>query len=287
MRLVSFQTNDRQIRTGGVRAGALIDLAATDSKIPTSMRELLGYGDAIWPLVKAAIERGSPISSKDIKILAPVPDPQKIFGIGLNYADHARETGKEIPTEPIIFNKLPTAVRANGDNIVVPKLTNKVDYEAELVVIIGKAGRNIPREQAMQYVAGYTCGNDVSARDWQAHKPGGQWLLGKSFDSFAPFGPELVTPDEAGDVNNLRIQSRIDGTTMQDSTTAQLIFDIPYLINYISGCVTLMPGDVIFTGTPPGVGVARKPPVYLQPGQTVEVEIDRIGLLSNPVVGEK
>ncbi len=286
MRLVSLQTQPGQSRVAGVRAGRYIDLQAVDPKIPTTMRELLQAGAGIWQQVARAIEQGSEIVGP-ITLLAPMPDPQKIFGIGLNYADHAREQGKEPPAEPVIFNKLPTCVRAHGNPIVLPKLSKEVDYEAELVVIIGKRGKHIARADAMSHVAGYACGNDVSARDWQARKPGGQWLLGKSFDSFAPFGPEMVTVDEVGELPNLRIQSRIDGRVMQDSTLAQLIFDVPYLLEYISGICTLEPGDVIFTGTPPGVGMARKPPVWLQPGQTVEVEIERVGTLSNPVVAEE
>lgn len=286
MRLVSLQTKPGQSRVAGVRAGHYIDLQAVDPVIPTTMRELLQAGASIWPQVSRAIDQGPEIIVPTT-LLAPVPDPQKIFGIGLNYADHAREQGKEPPAEPVIFNKLPTCVRAHGNPIVLPKLSKEVDYEAELVVIIGKRGKHISRAAAMSHVAGYACGNDVSARDWQARKPGGQWLLGKSFDSFAPFGPELVTVDEVGELPNLRIQSRIDGCVMQDSTLSQLIFDVPYLLEYISGICTLEPGDVIFTGTPPGVGMARKPPVWLQPGQTVEVEIERVGTLSNPVVAEE
>ena len=169
---------------------------------------------------------------------------------------------------------------------MLPKLSQEVDYEAELVAVIGRGGRHIPRDAALDHVAGYCCGHDVSARDWQLRKPGGQWLLGKSFDSFAPFGPELVTSDEVGDAGNLRIQLRINGRTMQDSTTAQLIFSVAELVAYVSGVCTLAPGDVIFTGTPAGVGVARKPPVFLQAGDTVEVEIERLGLLRNRVVAE-
>jgi 2-keto-4-pentenoate hydratase/2-oxohepta-3-ene-1,7-dioic acid hydratase in catechol pathway len=286
MRLVSIQNSQGQIRVAGVRDGQYIDLQSCDPEIPATMRELLRKGNNILAQVARAIENGKPISG-NVTLLAPVPDPQKIFGIGLNYADHAREQGKEPPAEPVIFNKLPTCVRAHGNPIVLPKLSKEVDYEAELVVIIGKRGKHISRDTAMSYVAGYACGNDVSARDWQARKPGGQWLLGKSFDSFAPFGPELVTPDEVGDLPKLRIQSRIDGRVMQDSTLSQLIFDVPYLLEYISGICTLEPGDVIFTGTPPGVGMARKPPVWLEPGQTVEVEIERVGTLSNPVIAEE
>jgi 2-keto-4-pentenoate hydratase/2-oxohepta-3-ene-1,7-dioic acid hydratase in catechol pathway len=161
-----------------------------------------------------------------------------------------------------------------------------VDYEAELVAVIGVGGRNIPLASAAEHVAGYCCGHDVSARDWQMRKPGGQWLLGKSFDGFAPCGPELVTADELREPGKLRIQLRLNGRTMQDSNTEQLIFSVPQLVAYLSQVCTLAPGDLIYTGTPPGVGAARRPPVFLQPGDQVEVEIERIGVLSNPVVAE-
>jgi 2-keto-4-pentenoate hydratase/2-oxohepta-3-ene-1,7-dioic acid hydratase in catechol pathway len=232
----------------------------------------------------AAIESGSRIDRDKVRLLPPVPRPEKIICIGLNYADHARETGKEAPAEPVVFNKLQTALRAAGDPIVLPRLSSKVDYEAELVVVIGARGRHIAKEKALEHVAGYTCGNDVSARDWQAQKPGGQWLLGKSFDSFAPLGPELVTADEVGDAGNLAIRLAINGRTMQDSRTSQLIFGVRELVSYISGVCTLAPGDLIYTGTPSGVGFARKPPIFLQAGDTVEVEIEKIGVLRNPVI---
>jgi 2-keto-4-pentenoate hydratase/2-oxohepta-3-ene-1,7-dioic acid hydratase in catechol pathway len=186
----------------------------------------------------------------------------------------------------VIFCKFATTVSADGAPIVLPKVSKKVDYEAELVAVIGRGGRHIPLDAALEHVAGYCCGHDVSARDWQTGKPGGQWLLGKSFDTFAPFGPELVTADELGDPGNLRVQLRLNGRTMQDSSTRQFIFSVAELVAYVSGVCTLHPGDVIFTGTPSGVGVARKPPVYLQPGDEVEVEIERIGVLRNPVVAE-
>ena len=186
----------------------------------------------------------------------------------------------------MLFNKFPSAVCSHGDPIVLPRLTDKVDYEAELVVVIGAPGRYIPKEKALEHVAAYCCGNDVSARDWQLHKPGGQWLLGKSFDSFAPFGPALVTTDELPSAANLGIQLRLNGQIMQQSNTAQLIFPVEELIAYVSGVCTLVPGDVIFTGTPSGVGGSRKPPVFLTPGDVVEVEIDHLGVLRNPVVAE-
>ena len=285
MRLVSFQSPSGS-RVAAVRGDEYVDLAKADPGIPSSMNEFLAGGRQLFDRATIAAQRGSGISRDQVRLLAPVPTPQKVFCVGLNYADHARETGKEAPPEPVIFNKFVTAVSAHEAAIVLPKLSREVDYEAELVAVIGRGGRHIPRESALDHVAGYCCGHDVSARDWQLRKPGGQWLLGKSFDTFAPFGPELVTSDEVGDAGKLRIQLRINGKTMQDSTTAQLIFSVAELVAYLSGVCTLAPGDVIFTGTPPGVGAARKPPVFLQPGDTVEVEIERVGILRNRVVAE-
>jgi 2-keto-4-pentenoate hydratase/2-oxohepta-3-ene-1,7-dioic acid hydratase in catechol pathway len=216
--------------------------------------------------------------------LPPVVEPNKIICIGLNYADHATETGAELPTIPVVFNKFPTTLTGHRQPIYLPAISDKVDYEAELVVVIGKGGRHIPASTALDHVFGYTCGHDVSARDWQKGKPGGQWLLGKTFDSFAPLGPWIVTADGPDHARDLRVQFRLNGTTMQDSSTRHFIFSISFLIEHLSKFCTLRPGDLLFTGTPSGVGVARTPPVFLQPGDLAEVEIDGIGVLANPVV---
>jgi 2-keto-4-pentenoate hydratase/2-oxohepta-3-ene-1,7-dioic acid hydratase in catechol pathway len=221
-----------------------------------------------------------------VRFLPPIPDPRKIICIGLNYRDHAEESGVPVPPEPVLFSKYPTALIGHLEAIVLPRVSNEVDYEAELVVVIGSQGRHIPEERAAAYIGGYMVGHDVSARDWQLHKPAKQWMAGKTFDTFAPTGPELVTPEEVADPHALGIRLRLNGQTMQDSTTAQLIFRIERLIAYLSQIMTLEPGDLIFTGTPPGVGMARKPPVWLQPGDVVEVEIDGLGTLRNPVVAE-
>ncbi len=213
--------------------------------------------------------------------------PQKIICVGLNYADHAAESGAKVGDEPVIFNKFPTALAAHGDPIRLPKVGADVDYEAELVAVIGVGGKNISRGAALDHVAGYACGHDVSARDWQKDKPGGQWLLGKSFDGFAPLGPELVTADEVGNPHELDIRLRLNGQVMQDSNTSQLIFCVDVLVSYISQVCTLLPGDLIYTGTPPGVGMARKPPVLLTAGDVVAVEIEKIGVLRNPVALEE
>jgi 2-keto-4-pentenoate hydratase/2-oxohepta-3-ene-1,7-dioic acid hydratase in catechol pathway len=283
MRLISYATQSGS-RVAGRRGDYFVDLNLADPELPPTMRELLALGPAALDRARAAIQAGQPLDPQSIRILAPVPNPEKVICVGLNYADHAAESGLQIPTEPVIFNKFPTAVSGHQAPILLPKSSSQVDYEAELVVVIGAKGRDIPEAQAMDYVAGYACGHDVSARDWQLAKPGGQWLLGKTFDTFAPFGPHLVTADEIDDPGSLQIRLRLNGQILQNSNTSQLIFPIPQLIHYISGVCTLKPGDVIFTGTPPGVGFARKPQIFLQPGDLVEVEIERIGILANPVI---
>lgn len=285
MRLVSLW-REGTARVAAVRQGKYIDLNAADRGLPVTMNGLLALGPNGLQRAAAAAEKGPEIDPASVRLLAPVPAPQKVICIGLNYADHAAESGQAIPAEPVVFCKFPTAVAAHGDDIRLPRLSEKVDYEAELVVVIGQGGRYIPREAAYQHVAGYACGHDVSARDWQLQKPGGQWLLGKTFDGFAPFGPELVTADEVGDPGNLRIALRLNGQVMQDSNTRQLIFAVDQLIAYISSVCTLHPGDVIFTGTPPGVGGARKPPVYLRPNDVAEVEIEKLGVLRNRFVSD-
>lgn len=286
MRLVTYSSANGPRAAGG-RDGGFVDLNEADPGLSPSLAELLGQGPACYDRIRAAINKGKVLPSGSVRLLAPIPAPQKVICIGLNYADHAKESGQAPPPEPVVFCKFPTAVRGHGDEIVLPAVSKEVDYEAELVAVIGRGGRNIAESKALDHVAGYCCGHDVSARDWQLRKPGGQWLLGKTFDSFAPFGPELVTADEVGDPGKLRIALRLNGQTMQDSTTAQLIFSIAQLVAYVSQACTLMPGDVIFTGTPPGVGAARKPPVFLKPGDQVEVEIEKLGVLRNPVVAER
>ncbi len=215
------------------------------------------------------------------KLLPPVPPPEKSFCIGLNYIEHANETGTQIPDQPVVFNKLPSAIIGHGQAICLPKVSDKVDFEGELVVVIGKAGRHISKASAMDHVFGVTCGNDVSARDWQKGVPQQQWLLGKTFDTFGPIGPCVVTTAEVPNPGNLKIRMLLNGETMQDSNTSNLIFDIPTLIAHISQIVTFQPGDLIFTGTPPGVGAARTPPIFLQPGDECRVEIEKIGTLIN------
>ncbi len=282
MRLVSYQSSSGS-RVAAALNGVYVDLNAVDHELPVSMKALLALGPEGLERAAAAARRGEPLEAP-IALLPPVPDPEKVICVGLNYADHARESGVEPPEEPVLFNKFPSALTAHQQPIVLPRESNEVDYEAELVVVIGRGGRHIAVKDAMQHVAGYCPGHDVSARDWQLGKPGKQWLLGKTFDTFAPCGPELTTRDEISDPGNLRIQFRLNGASLQDSNTKEFIFPIDAVVAYVSSVCTLKPGDLIFTGTPPGVGFARKPPVYLQPGDVAEVEIEGLGVLRNPVV---
>lgn len=221
------------------------------------------------------------------KLLAPL-EPAAILCIGLNYRRHAEEGGKPVPEHPVLFMKTPSAVQHPGEPIVLPRRlrSDRVDYECELAAVIGRECKNASRDEALQYVLGYTCANDVSARDWQAQWGGGQWCRGKTFDTFCPLGPSLVTADDIPSPNDLRLKTTLNGQVMQDGTTADMIFDVPRLIEFLCGSTTLRPGTVILTGTPHGVGFARTPPVYLQPGDEISVQIDQIGRLTNPVVAE-
>ena len=221
------------------------------------------------------------------QLLTPI-DFRCIYAIGLNYRAHAEETGMEIPKYPMVFMKAPTAVQNPGDPVVLPRFlrSDKVDYEAELGVVIGRPCKNVKPEDALSYVLGYVCANDVSARDWQKEKGGGQFCRGKTFDTFCPVGPCLATADEIPDPSSLTIRSYVNDEMMQESKTDDLIFDVPALISFLSGSTTLLPGTLILTGTPAGVGEARDPKRFLIPGDEVTVEIDGVGMLTNPVVEE-
>jgi 2-keto-4-pentenoate hydratase/2-oxohepta-3-ene-1,7-dioic acid hydratase in catechol pathway len=228
---------------------------------------------------------GERIPESEAKFAAPVPRPPKIICIGLNYRDHAIESGMPIPETPTVFAKFPTAVIGPGAAIVLPKASKRPDYEAELAVVIGKGGRHIPEARWREHVFGYTILNDVSARDFQMATS--QWMIGKTFDTFAPMGPAIVTADEIEDPHNLAISLELSGDLMQNSNTSNLVFGVPALIAYLSSVFTLEPGDIIATGTPPGVGFARKPPRYLMAGDEVRVRVEGLGELYNPVVAEE
>jgi 2-keto-4-pentenoate hydratase/2-oxohepta-3-ene-1,7-dioic acid hydratase in catechol pathway len=221
------------------------------------------------------------------KLLAPLV-PSSILCIGLNYRHHAAESGKPAPEIPILFVKGPNTLQNPGDPIYLPTFlkSDEVDYECELAVVIGRTCKNVRRKNALEYVLGYTCGNDVSARDWQIKKGGSQWCRGKTFDTFCPLGPCLVTPDEIPNPNALTIRTILNGQVVQDWNTNDMIFDVPDLIEFLSGSTTLLPGTVILTGTPQGVGMAAKPPRWLKSGDSITVEIEKIGKLTNPVLSE-
>jgi 2-keto-4-pentenoate hydratase/2-oxohepta-3-ene-1,7-dioic acid hydratase in catechol pathway len=221
------------------------------------------------------------------KLLAPVA-PAAMLCIGLNYKHHAAESKAPVPEYPVLFVKNPGALNHPGGPIAIPRhlRSDEVDYECELAVVIGRPCKNVSRANALDYVLGYTCANDVSARDWQKIRSGGQWCRGKSFDTFGPLGPCLVTRDEIPNPNALRIRTIINGETLQDWNTNDMIFDVPALIEFLSGSTTLLPGTVILTGTPHGVGMARTPPRWLKPGDSVTIDIEKIGSLTNPVILE-
>jgi 2-keto-4-pentenoate hydratase/2-oxohepta-3-ene-1,7-dioic acid hydratase in catechol pathway len=218
------------------------------------------------------------------RLLAPLA-PVNILCIGLNYRRHADETGATYPERPILFIKPTTTVIGPGDPIVLPAISTEVDYECELAAVIGKTARNVSEDDALGYVLGYTAANDVSARDWQ-NRFDRQWARGKSFDTFCPLGPVLVTADAIPDPNNLRVKTRVSGETLQDSSTADMIFGVREIVSYLSRGMTLLPGTVILTGTPEGVGMGRKPPRWLQNGEVCEIEVENIGTLRNPVRSE-
>jgi 2-keto-4-pentenoate hydratase/2-oxohepta-3-ene-1,7-dioic acid hydratase in catechol pathway len=228
---------------------------------------------------------GERLDPATVRLLAPIPRPPKIIGIGLNYRDHAAEGGNPIPDVPAVFAKFPTAVVGHGEPIILPRNSTKPDYEAELAVVIGKGGRHIFEEQWRDHVFGYTIANDVSARDFQSATS--QWMIGKTFDTFAPMGPTIVTADEIPNPHDLEISLTLSGEVMQQSNTRNLIFGVPRLIAYLSSVFTLETGDIILTGTPAGVGFARKPPRWLRPGDECRVKIEGIGELVNPVIAEE
>jgi 2-keto-4-pentenoate hydratase/2-oxohepta-3-ene-1,7-dioic acid hydratase in catechol pathway len=232
-----------------------------------------------------AREEGLLIKRTTARLLAPVPRPGKLIAIGLNYRDHAAESNMPIPERPVVFSKFTTSVIGMDEPVVLPPTSEQVDYEAELGVVIGRRAKRVSRTDALSYVLGYTNFNDVSARDFQFAD--GQWQRGKSCDTFAPMGECIVTTDEVPDPHKLSIKLRLNGLTMQDSNTDQLIFGVPELVAFLSETITLEPGDVIATGTPPGVGFARKPPVFLKDGDVMEVEVEKLGTLRSPVIAAR
>jgi 2-keto-4-pentenoate hydratase/2-oxohepta-3-ene-1,7-dioic acid hydratase in catechol pathway len=274
MKLVSFSTTDGKVRPGALHGDTIIDLSSA------------GYADALAVIAAGltAAPEGSAFARDQVKLHAPIANPPRIFAIGLNYRDHAAESKMQLPPVPVVFFKLHTSIIGPGEPIVLPKATSEPDYEAELAFVIGKGGYRIPASAWREHVYGFTIANDVSARDVQFATS--QWSMAKSFNTFCPLGPAIVTTDEVADPHSLSIGLSIDGETLQSSNTRELVFKVPDLVEYISSIAPLLPGDIVSTGTPGGVGLGRNPKRWLRPGETVTVSVEGLGSLTNPVVAE-
>ncbi|MGC9781660.1 MAG: fumarylacetoacetate hydrolase family protein [Candidatus Heimdallarchaeota archaeon] len=310
MKIFAFQTKDGVERLGTFWNDIeVFDIVKVGERLPKpkfevikNMEELISMGDkSIKKLNKmikelkelevndleifTEIKTNAFYPVKEIKFLPPLTNPQKIICLGRNFLEHAKEGGKEPPINPMIWGKFNTAIIGHQDNIILPKISEKVDVEIELVVVIGKEGKHIPEEEALEYVWGYTIGNDVTARDYQYTDK--QFTRAKTMDTFAPLGPWIVTSDELTDPQKLELELKVNGNTWQKSHTKHMIFSVAYTIAYLSKSFTFKPGDLIFTGTPSGVGHYQKPPVYLKKGNIITLSIENIGVLSNPVVEEE
>jgi acylpyruvate hydrolase len=292
MKLVTYKVNE-EVKVGALSGDQVIDLAAAHeaktgqaTEFPKSMMAFLQAGAAGLEMARAALafagqRQEFATSVSQIFFLPPVVKPGKVLALGRNYAAHAKEGNAKVPDYPMLFNKTATSLTGAGQPIVIPAVCKKVDYEGELAIIIGKRCRNVSEDEALDYVAGYAVGNDVSARGWQRRTS--QFAVGKMVDTFGPLGPALVTSDEVADVQKLSIRTWVNGQLMQKSDTSYMIFSVAFTISYISQISTLEPGDVIFSGTPEGVGFAQKPPFFLKAGDEVTIEIESIGRLTNPV----
>jgi len=272
LKIVTYSTNGGSTGVGKVEDGQIVPLGVT------SVQEYMDRGHG-------AFDAGEAVPLAEARLHAPVPRPQKIVCIGLNYRDHAEETGQPIPDRPIVFAKFPNGLVGHGEPIVVPPITEQADYEAELAVVVGRRARNVPEPEALGHVFGYANANDVSARDVQLGE-GGQWTRGKAIDTFCPMGPCVVTRDEVPDPQDLPVRCVLNGEVVQDGHTSRMIFPVAELVSFLSTGMTLEPGDVILTGTPPGVGMARDPQLFLKDGDEVTVEIGGLGRLTNPVVAK-
>lgn len=286
LRLVQFE-KDGLTRVGaelGV-GGDIVDLTAIDGSIPHTTIGLLQAGEQALAAASAAVASGTHVLARSsVKLHAPITGPEKVICVGMNYVDHCTEQNLPVPETPVIFSKFASAIVDPDADVELPPETEELDFEVELAIVVGKAGRRIPESEAMSHVAGYTVAHDVSARDWQLKKNSGQWLLGKTFDTFCPLGPSLVTVAGLSDPHHLGIRCRLNGEVVQNSNTEQLVHKTQGLIVFISKFITLKPGDLILTGTPPGVGCFRKPPLWLKKGDVVECEIDEIGCIRNVIV---
>lgn len=288
MRFVQFERGgERRVGVEIRDGGDIVDLCAGDSSIPSDMRSFIEGGQKTLLAAKSVIDRGGSVIPRDsVKIVAPIYNPDKVLCVGMNYKDHCEEQNAPVPIEPVIFNKFPSSIIGPTEDLQYPEETQKLDWEVELTIVIGKDAKRVQESDAMNYVFGYTVAHDVSARDWQLEpgKNGGQWLIGKAMDGFCPLGPAIVMKEDINDPHNLGLRCRVNGVTKQDSNTNQLVHKTAAMVSFISRFMTLRPGDVILTGTPPGVGVFRKPPEYLKKGDVVECEIDGIGKVVNKIV---
>jgi acylpyruvate hydrolase len=271
------------------------ELAVADLRVPDDLLALLRGGETSMAAARRAVqfvEENCAAEDRrilchplaDVDLLAPLQKPGKVVCVGLNYRSHLAEIGESIPEFPILFHKAATSVIGHEQAIVLPRISRQVDYEGELAVVIGRRGKNISQPEALSYVAGYTCANDVSAHDLEFRTS--QWTSGKMLDTFCPLGPVLVTRDELPDPGSLRLATMLNGQTVQRSGTSDMIFPVPFLVSYVSSLATLEPGDLLLTGTPAGIGCNQKPQIFLRPGDRVSVHIDGIGTLTNPVVAE-
>jgi 2-keto-4-pentenoate hydratase/2-oxohepta-3-ene-1,7-dioic acid hydratase in catechol pathway len=283
MRLATF-THDASQRLGAVDGDEIVDLAASLPDLPRDMIGLLEAGPEALLAVREAVARGPRLPLSDVRLDAPIARPPKFLAVGLNYADHVAEGGMETPEHPTIFNKQSTCVTGPTSPIHVPRASHVLDYEGELGFVIGRRCRHVSRDAAPDVIAGYLVVNDVSVRDWQLRVP--TWTMGKSFDTHGPIGPWIVTSDELRDPHGLRLRTWVNGELRQDSNTKELIFDCFTLVEHLSTAFTLEPGDIVATGTPSGVGIARKPPQLLKAGDVVRIEIEGIGQIENPVIAE-
>jgi 2-keto-4-pentenoate hydratase/2-oxohepta-3-ene-1,7-dioic acid hydratase in catechol pathway len=287
MKLVAFSVQTYQ-HIGIVQDDQIISLTALSAdEFPACIKTFIERSDELRPraeqLIAQCNKENAVFSLSNVKIQAPIPQPEKIICVGLNYIDHCKETGMDPPASPVIFSKYANAIVGHNDTVEIPVNSNEVDFEAELAIVIGKEAKRVTEEEANDYVFGYTILNDISARDLQFAD--GQWSRGKTADTFAPTGPVVVTHDEVGDPHALGISLELNGEMMQDSNTNNLIFTVPQIISFLSQSMTLKPGDLIATGTPPGVGMGRNPKVWLKNGDRMNVTIEKIGTLSNHVKG--
>ena len=285
MRFAAYRRNGVEGLAASKDGGRFHGYAATDSKHPGSLSSLVARGNDALLAAGGVLLAGPAVDLGAVEVLPPLPSPPKILCVGLNYADHSAESGFKQPDYPTLFGRFSTSMIGHGAAMIRPRVSEQLDYEGEVVAVIGTGGRHIAKADALAHVAGYTICNEGSVRDYQFKAP--QWTMGKNFDGTGAFGPVFVTSDELPPgCKGLRLQTRLNGQVVQDASTNDMVFDVETLVSVISEAITLEPGDLIVTGTPSGVGLARKPPLWMKPGDVCEVEVERIGILRNPIADE-